>query len=108
MFARRAMGEGSRRARSRGRVSRRAERRRIAGLSGPRAQLRVDASRASAVSEHRRRKHGDVYVSVACTGELTRALGNELRVIGASGHINGASGYGPWPEGEAMLVELLK
>jgi predicted alpha/beta hydrolase family esterase len=27
-------------------------------------------------------------------------------MIGDAGHINGASGYGAWPEGEKMLMEF--
>ncbi|MGZ7039032.1 MAG: alpha/beta hydrolase, partial [Thermoanaerobaculia bacterium] len=34
------------------------------------------------------------------------AWGSRLVFIGDAGHINGASGYGPWPEGEAMLLEF--
>ncbi len=26
--------------------------------------------------------------------------------IGGAGHINGDAGYGPWPEGEQMLLEF--
>jgi predicted alpha/beta hydrolase family esterase len=33
--------------------------------------------------------------------------GARLRVAGACGHINLESGFGPWPEGEAILQELL-
>jgi predicted alpha/beta hydrolase family esterase len=49
----------------------------------------------------------DQYVSPERAVEFARVWGSELRVIGAAGHINGASGYGPWPEGEAMLLELM-
>ena len=45
----------------------------------------------------------DVYVSPARAGAFARAWGSELVDIGAAGHINGDAGYGPWPEGEAML-----
>jgi len=49
----------------------------------------------------------DKYVPLARAEEFARAWGSELRVIGPAGHINGASGHGPWPEGEAMLLELI-
>jgi predicted alpha/beta hydrolase family esterase len=28
--------------------------------------------------------------------------------VGGKGHINTATGYGPWPEGERLVLELLK
>jgi predicted alpha/beta hydrolase family esterase len=28
--------------------------------------------------------------------------------VGARGHINPDSGHGPWPEGEALLQDLLR
>jgi len=49
----------------------------------------------------------DVYVSIARAEEFARAWGSELRFIGPAGHINGASGHGPWPEGEAMLLGFI-
>ena len=49
----------------------------------------------------------DKYVPLARAEEFARAWGSELQVIGPAGHINGASGHGPWPEGEAMLLELI-
>ena len=50
----------------------------------------------------------DEYVSVARAREFAEWWGSELVLIGDAGHINGASGYGPWPEGEAMLLEFLE
>jgi len=35
------------------------------------------------------------------------AWGSRLVCLGAAGHINAAAGYGPWPEGEALLAELV-
>jgi predicted alpha/beta hydrolase family esterase len=35
------------------------------------------------------------------------AWGSRLVNIGAAGHINTASGHGPWPEGRLLLDELL-
>jgi len=48
----------------------------------------------------------DEYVSLDRARAFADAWGSRLVTIGAAGHINGASGYGPWPEGEAMLREL--
>lgn len=45
----------------------------------------------------------DEYVSVDRARQFAEAWGSRLVLIGDAGHINGASGYGPWPEGEAML-----
>jgi hypothetical protein len=49
----------------------------------------------------------DEYVSVARARQFADAWGAKLVLIGDAGHINGASGHGPWPEGEAMLMELI-
>ena len=48
----------------------------------------------------------DEYVSMERVQHFANAWGSRLVVIGEAGHINGASGYGPWPEGEAMLREF--
>src|SRR6266849_10795633 len=48
----------------------------------------------------------DEYVTVDRAREFADAWGSRLVLIGPAGHINGASGYGPWPEGEAMLLEF--
>lgn len=48
----------------------------------------------------------DPYVSVPRAQLFAEAWGSRLVLIGDAGHINGASGHGPWPEGEAMLLEL--
>lgn len=45
----------------------------------------------------------DEYISLARAGEFAHAWGSRLVDIGAAGHINGASGYGEWPEGLALL-----
>jgi predicted alpha/beta hydrolase family esterase len=45
----------------------------------------------------------DEYISLARAQEFASAWGSRLVNIGDAGHINGASGYGPWPEGLAML-----
>jgi predicted alpha/beta hydrolase family esterase len=45
----------------------------------------------------------DEYVTVERATQFAGAWGSRLVLIGRAGHINGASGHGPWPEGEAML-----
>jgi predicted alpha/beta hydrolase family esterase len=45
-------------------------------------------------------------------GELGRVIdlalhwGSELHVLGAVGHLNPASGFGPWPGVDALLAQL--
>ena len=48
----------------------------------------------------------DVYVSLARAESFARAWRSRLIVIGNAGHINGDAGYGPWPEGEKMLLDF--
>lgn len=48
----------------------------------------------------------DQYVSIERARVFAAAWGSRLVIIGDAGHINGASGYGPWPEGEQLLMEL--
>ncbi len=50
----------------------------------------------------------DPYVSVARAKQFAEAWGSRLVDIGPQGHINGASGHGVWPEGEAMLDQFLQ
>jgi predicted alpha/beta hydrolase family esterase len=46
----------------------------------------------------------DPYVTVERAKAFAEAWGSKFVVIGEAGHINGASGYGAWPEGEKMLL----
>lgn len=48
----------------------------------------------------------DEYVSIDRARMFARAWGSKLVEIGDAGHINGASGYGEWPEGEQMLLDF--
>ena len=48
----------------------------------------------------------DEYVSIERAKAFAEAWGSKFVEIGNAGHINGASGYGPWPEGEQMLMEF--
>jgi len=49
----------------------------------------------------------DIYVSVERARRFAGWWGSDLEVIGAAGHINTASGHGPWPEGYAFLGRWL-
>jgi predicted alpha/beta hydrolase family esterase len=46
----------------------------------------------------------DEYVSLERARAFAAAWGSKFVEIGEAGHINGASGYGDWPEGEKMLL----
>jgi predicted alpha/beta hydrolase family esterase len=39
--------------------------------------------------------------------ELARDWGSRLVDLGAVGHLNPASGYGPWPRAEELIAELM-
>jgi predicted alpha/beta hydrolase family esterase len=48
----------------------------------------------------------DEYATPERSRAFAAAWGSKLVEIGDAGHINGDSGYGPWPEGERMLEEF--
>ena len=48
----------------------------------------------------------DPYVAFRRAIAMVQAWGAELADIGEAGHINGAAGYGEWPEGERLLARL--
>ncbi|MEJ7710779.1 MAG: alpha/beta hydrolase [Pyrinomonadaceae bacterium] len=48
----------------------------------------------------------DEYCTLARAEQFARAWGGRFVDAGASGHINSASGYGEWPEGENLLNTL--
>ncbi|MCE3264359.1 MAG: alpha/beta hydrolase [Pseudoduganella sp.] len=50
----------------------------------------------------------DPYVSAARARQFAHAWGSELHFIGAAGHINGDAGYGPWPQGEELLLGFVR
>jgi predicted alpha/beta hydrolase family esterase len=50
----------------------------------------------------------DPYVAFARARFFADAWGAAFRDVGARGHINGESGVGAWPEGQALLRELLE
>jgi predicted alpha/beta hydrolase family esterase len=49
----------------------------------------------------------DPYLSWARAEVFAAAWGATLHDCGLAGHINAASGHGPWPEGERLLAALL-
>ncbi|UTY58831.1 alpha/beta hydrolase [Massilia sp. erpn] len=50
----------------------------------------------------------DEYVSTERAQAFAAAWGSKLVLIGEAGHINGDAGYGPWPEGERMLLDFCR
>jgi predicted alpha/beta hydrolase family esterase len=51
--------------------------------------------------------HDDPYVELARARDFARRWGARFVDVGVLGHINAASGLGDWPEGRAILDELL-
>ena len=52
--------------------------------------------------------HDDPYCDAARSRVMARDWGSIYREAGARGHINSESGLGDWPEGRALLNDLLK
>jgi predicted alpha/beta hydrolase family esterase len=50
--------------------------------------------------------NNDPYVSLYKAREYAAAWGASLVVLDNAGHINAASGFGPWPEGFELLTRL--
>lgn len=48
----------------------------------------------------------DPWMSFARAGHLARAWGSDLVDLGFAGHINVASGFGPWPRGKDLRDDL--
>jgi tryptophan 2,3-dioxygenase len=48
----------------------------------------------------------DPYVSPARARQFAQAWGSAYIEIANAGHINGDAGYGPWPEGERLLLDF--
>ena len=48
----------------------------------------------------------DEYVSIDRARSFAASWGSRIVFIGDAGHINGAAGYGPWPEGETMFLDF--
>ena len=49
----------------------------------------------------------DPYCAAAVSATLADAWAARLVTVGARGHINSTSGLGSWPEGRALLADLL-
>lgn len=49
----------------------------------------------------------DPYMDLQQLEQHVRAWGSDLAAIGRAGHINVASGFGPWPEGFALFDRLV-
>lgn len=50
----------------------------------------------------------DPYCSMARAEELATAWGSDLSIVANAGHLNTASGHGPWPEGLLTFGVFLK
>ncbi len=50
----------------------------------------------------------DPYLPPFRARALAHAWRSELVEVGAKGHVNTAAGFGPWPEGERLLAELIR
>ncbi|HWA19690.1 MAG TPA: alpha/beta fold hydrolase [Devosia sp.] len=50
----------------------------------------------------------DPLTSVTIAGDWAAAWGSDLKLAGDAGHINSASGHGPWPDGMMMFGALMK
>jgi predicted alpha/beta hydrolase family esterase len=50
----------------------------------------------------------DPYLSLKRAREFARAWGSRLVEVGDDGHLNTASGHGPWPEGRRLFGEWLR
>jgi predicted alpha/beta hydrolase family esterase len=48
----------------------------------------------------------DTFVSVARATAFATAWGARLVTLRGAGHVNADAGFGPWPEGRALLAEL--
>jgi len=49
----------------------------------------------------------DPYVELNRAGYLSFVWGASTHVVENGGHLNTASGHGPWPDGEVLLRTLL-
>ena len=49
----------------------------------------------------------DWYMAPDDARELARAWGSRFVLLERGGHINADAGFGPWPEGERFLAELI-
>lgn len=71
------------------------------GHFGPIPELRMDIPTTVVASRN------DPWMSFGRAAHLARAWGSDLVDLGAAGHINVASGFGPWARGKALRDELI-
>lgn len=50
----------------------------------------------------------DPHLRLERARELARCWGSHLEIVPGGGHLNTASGHGPWPEGKRLLAELCR
>jgi uncharacterized protein len=50
----------------------------------------------------------DPHLEVERARELAGLWGSRLEVVPGAGHLNTASGYGPWPDGKRLLARLVR
>lgn len=50
----------------------------------------------------------DPFVTLERANWFAASWGSELVILESAGHINAASGHGPWPEGEGLLERLVQ
>ncbi len=50
----------------------------------------------------------DPYCTIERAEQLAAAWGSRLVNLGACGHINTEAGFGPWPQGERLLEQLMQ
>jgi hypothetical protein len=68
--------------------------------SPPPVRLRFDAVLASSSN--------DPYCKLGQSRALAETWGAHFVDLGNAGHVNAASGHGPWPDGERLLAEMLE
>lgn len=72
------------------------------GHFGPIPKLRLDIPTTVVASRN------DPWMSHGRALHLSRAWGSALIDLGQAGHVNVASGFGPWPRGKALRDDLLR
>jgi predicted alpha/beta hydrolase family esterase len=50
----------------------------------------------------------DPYIKEHRAAELAKSWGSKFVNLGSAGHMNVASGYGPWPQGREILAQLVR
>lgn len=71
------------------------------GHFGPIPELRLDIPTTVVASRN------DPWMSFDRAAHLAKAWGSDLVDLGHAGHINVASGFGPWPQGKSLRDSLI-